>query len=66
MYTIQQLENYKQIIMQSIEIEKTKANSVSCNGKEAPHDHPKVYLEIDAEIGRIDCPYCGKVFALDK
>ncbi|MDP4708931.1 MAG: zinc-finger domain-containing protein [Rickettsiaceae bacterium] len=52
--------------MQSIETEKTKSNSVSCKGKEAPYDHPKIYLEIDTKVGRIDCPYCSKIFVLDK
>jgi len=51
--------------MQSMEIEKTKSKSVSCKGKEAPFDHPKVYLEIDPKLGKIDCPYCGKIFELN-
>jgi uncharacterized Zn-finger protein len=50
--------------MQPIETEKVSSNSVSCKGKEAPYDHPKVYLEIDSEIGSIDCPYCSKRFTL--
>lgn len=37
---------------------------VNCSGKEAPFDHPKIYLEIDGEIGFIDCPYCSKKFIL--
>ena len=40
-----------------MEIEKTKLKSVSCKGKEAPFDHPKVYLEIDPKLGKIDCPF---------
>jgi len=48
-----------------MEIEKTKSKSVSCKGKEAPFDHPKVYLEIDPKLGKIDCPYCGKIFELN-
>jgi uncharacterized Zn-finger protein len=51
--------------MQSVEIEKTKSTSVSCNGKEAPFDHPKIYLKIDIKLGKIDCPYCGKIFELE-
>jgi uncharacterized Zn-finger protein len=52
--------------MEFIEIENTRSNSVACNGKEEPFDHPKIYLEIDTDIGKIDCPYCSKVFILDK
>ena len=47
------------------EIEKTDTKSVSCKGKEAPYDHPHIYLEINSEIGHIDCPYCGKKFELN-
>ena len=48
------------------EIELTESNSVSCQGREAPYDHPLVYLEIKGEVGKIDCPYCGKEFVLKK
>ncbi len=51
--------------MQLIEIEKTNSTSVSCVGKESPYDHPKVYLEINPEVGRVECPYCGKTFTLN-
>ena len=47
-----------------MEIEKTQSNSVLCMGKEAPYDHPKVYLEINPNVGQIECPYCNKVFKL--
>ena len=50
--------------MQPVEIEKVQTKSVSCKGKEAPYDHPHVYLEIDPKIGYIICPYCGKKFEL--
>lgn len=48
------------------EIEFVLDNSVSCQGREAPYDHPLVYLEIKEEGGKIDCPYCGKEFMLRK
>jgi len=44
------------------EIEFVHTRSVSCQGLEAPYDHPLVYLEIKDEAGKIDCPYCGKEF----
>lgn len=50
--------------MQPLEIIQTDVSSVSCSGKEAPLDHPKVYLEIDPKKGYVDCPYCGKRFQL--
>jgi uncharacterized Zn-finger protein len=51
-------------IMQTVEIINTHSSSVSCNGKVAPYDHPKVYLEIDKAKGNILCPYCYKKFVL--
>lgn len=51
--------------MNSNEIVKTKLSSVACMGNEAPYDHPKIYLEIDPEIGEISCPYCSKVFVAE-
>ena len=39
---------------------------ISCEGHEYPYDHPKIYLEIPEETGKIDCPYCGKIFELAK
>lgn len=52
--------------MKNVEIINTISTSVSCFGKEAPFDHPKVYLEIDPAQGSITCPYCGKNFVLNK
>lgn len=52
------------IIMPQVEVEKVKSQSVSCKGKEAPYDHPHLYLKIDSSIGSIDCPYCGKKFTI--
>jgi uncharacterized Zn-finger protein len=48
--------------MQTKITEKTTSTSVSCDGQDPELGHPKVYLEIDQEIGKITCPYCGKVF----
>ncbi|PCJ24942.1 MAG: hypothetical protein COA94_06865 [Rickettsiales bacterium] len=50
--------------MEPVEIKQTKSKSVSCAGREVPLDHPKIYLEIDPKIAKIDCPYCGKRFEL--
>lgn len=40
----------------------TDHRKVSCNGGQGVSGHPKVYLEIKEEIGKIDCPYCNKLF----
>ena len=52
--------------MEPLEIENTKEKSVACCGKDAPYDHPKVYLEINPRTKDIDCPYCGKRFVLSQ
>lgn len=48
------------------EIIYTNKTHVSCSGKEVPYDHPTIYLEIDTESGKIECPYCSNVFVLKK
>jgi uncharacterized Zn-finger protein len=52
--------------MQKPETVFTKTREVSCHGKEAEYDHPLVYLEIKDDLGKIDCPYCGKEFVLER
>lgn len=47
---------------QSEEFINTHVASVSCNGKEAPFDHPLIYLKIDGLSKSIACPYCSKKF----
>ena len=42
----------------------TNKKQVSCSGREAPFDHPTIYLEIDKNLGYILCPYCSKEFIL--
>jgi uncharacterized Zn-finger protein len=51
--------------MEPVEIEETKSTSVTCSGRDVPYDHPRVFLEIDPDLGKIDCPYCGKRFKLE-
>ena len=52
--------------MMNKETEDVKNNSVSCQGREVSYDHPLVYLQIKDELGKIDCPYCGKEFVLKR
>lgn len=44
-------------------IEVTKAE-VACDGGGGALGHPKVYLHIDHEEGRITCPYCSRTYVL--
>jgi len=48
------------------EIIHTHEKHVSCNGLETPYDHPMIYLVIVPYEGKVECPYCSKVFVLDK
>jgi NADH dehydrogenase (ubiquinone) Fe-S protein 6 len=46
----------------------TDQTRVACNGSIAGKvgaGHPNVYLEMD-ETGRVQCPYCSRVFVLNK
>ncbi len=47
---------------ESEEIINTNVVSVSCNGKEAPFDHPLIYLKTNNISKTISCPYCSKKF----
>jgi uncharacterized Zn-finger protein len=38
---------------------------LSCDGGGGPLGHPRVYLNMEGK-GRIDCPYCGRRFVLNR
>ena len=40
--------------------------SVSCDGGGGALGHPKVYLQIEQEKGRIQCPYCSRNYVLSQ
>jgi uncharacterized Zn-finger protein len=48
-----------------VETETVSDHRVSCDGGGGALGHPKVYLEM-GEKGRVECPYCDKVFVLAK
>ncbi len=48
--------------MKEITVEKTK---IACDGGTSS-SHPKVWLQIDPRVGSVECPYCGRVYVLDK
>ena len=54
------------------EIIHTQNKHVSCNGLEAPYDHPMIYLEIDIKDGKpnahiaVECLLWTKLYIINK
>ena len=46
------------------EIEEVNARIIACKGSTADigEGHPKVWLKIPEDKGRVTCPYCDKIF----
>jgi uncharacterized Zn-finger protein len=44
-----------------IEVDKTR---IACDGEAGPHGHPRVWLQIDPEVGFVECGYCDRRFVL--
>jgi uncharacterized Zn-finger protein len=53
------------LAMQPFEIIHVADEVVACNGGGGALGHPMVYLNLAAE-GRIECPYCSRLFILDE
>lgn len=47
----------------SFEILETRSREVACDGGGGPLGHPKVYLHIDSDDGKVTCPYCSRTYA---
>jgi len=47
--------------MQPFEIIEVDEPVAACNGGSGPLGHPRVYLNL-APAGRIECPYCSRLF----
>ena len=49
------------------EIEEVSSPTIACQGgaKNSSGGHPKVWLRIPSDKGRITCPYCEKTFVLN-
>lgn len=47
--------------IQAPETEEITKTTVACDGG---GEHPRVWLQIPAEIGYVECPYCDKKFVL--
>lgn len=50
--------------MKPFEVVDVNETAVSCEGNAGPLGHPKVYLHIDRDTGKIQCPYCSRLFVL--
>jgi uncharacterized Zn-finger protein len=48
-----------------VETIKTPTAAVSCDGGGGALGHPRIFLQIKPQAGRIDCPYCGRRYVLD-
>lgn len=42
----------------------TESAQVSCDGGGGALGHPRVYLQINTEVGEIECPYCSRRYVL--
>lgn len=50
--------------MQPFEIINVTQHAVACNGGEGASGHPRVFLHIDRYSGKIQCPYCSRLYVL--
>jgi len=50
--------------MKPFQIIEVEAMEVACDGEAGPLGHPRVFLHIDRNNGRIQCPYCSKLYVL--
>jgi uncharacterized Zn-finger protein len=48
------------------ETETVTKSRVACDGGEGALGHPRVWLQIAADTGFVECPYCDKKFVLAK
>jgi len=52
------------IAMQPFEIIEVNTHDVKCDGGKGSLGHPRVYLHVDEHSGRIQCPYCSRLYLL--
>lgn len=50
--------------MKAFELIETHHAEVACDGSGGALGHPRVFLHIDPQVGRIVCPYCSKTYVL--
>lgn len=47
---------------QAPETKTVSAYRIACDGGEGALGHPRVWLQISPESGRVSCPYCDCVY----
>ena len=47
------------------ELQEVSSSKVTCDGGGGTLGHPKIYLDM-GQATEITCPYCSKLFVLDK
>ncbi len=52
--------------MKPFEIIKTNKVEVACDGEAGPLGHPRVFLHIDKQSHKIQCPYCSRLYVLEE
>src|SRR5260221_14431966 len=57
--------NRREIVTEPFEVITVDTDRVACDGGGGALGHPKVYLNLGKE-GRIECPYCSRLYVLRK
>jgi uncharacterized Zn-finger protein len=55
----------RQTEMDPPEVETVTTLRVACDGGGGALGHPRVWLTIDPNVGRVECGYCDKRFVLE-
>lgn len=50
--------------MRQAEVIEVDEMEVACDGGKGALGHPRVFLHIDAHSGKIQCPYCSRIYLL--
>ena len=52
-------------IKNNTDVEIVESRKISCSGVSGSLGHPKVFLDM-GDLNEIRCPYCSKLFTLNK
>ena len=50
------------MIEATYEILETASKQVTCDGGKGALGHPRVYLHIEDDTGKVVCPYCSRTY----
>ncbi len=50
--------------MKPFEVIEVQTTEVACDGEAGPLGHPRVFLHLDKQTHRIQCPYCSRLYVL--